>query len=114
MMNTVETTKEQQEILNRIFMALADATRRQLVHMLSQRPHTMSELVEPFDMSFAAISKHVKVLEQAGLITRDIKGRTHHISLQTSPLMQALDWISIYRRFWQDKLDNLEELLTEG
>ena len=99
--------------LDRIFMALADSTRRKLVHMLSKRSHTMNELAQPFEMSLAAVSKHVKVLEQAGLISRRIQGRQHHISLKAGPLANALDWITIYRRFWQDKLDDLEQILKE-
>ena len=99
--------------LDRIFTALADGTRRELIHMLSQQKYTMTELAKPFDMSLAAVSKHVKVLEKAGLVTRRIEGRVHHFSLAASPLAQALDWISIYRRFWLDKLDDLERLINE-
>ncbi|MCG8429130.1 MAG: metalloregulator ArsR/SmtB family transcription factor [Chromatiales bacterium] len=99
--------------LDQIFMALADATRRELVRMLALRSHTMNELAAPFDMSLAAVSKHVKVLEKAGLVGRRIEGRVHHLSLVATPLAQALDWISIYRRFWQNKLDDLEQILKE-
>lgn len=102
-----------EQILDSIFMALADATRRELVRMLSERTYTMNELAAPFSMSLAAVSKHVKVLEQAGLVTRQVEGRQHHISLRAGPLAQALDWISVYRRFWQDKLDDLEQYISK-
>ena len=101
------------EALDTVFMALADGTRRELVRMLAQRSHTMNELAEPFEMSLAAVSKHVKVLEKAGIVGRRIEGRIHHISLEATPLAHALDWISIYRRFWEDKLDDLEQIIRE-
>lgn len=94
-------------------MALGDTTRRELVRMLSLRSHTMNELAEPFDISLAAISKHVKVLEDVGIVSRQVEGRNHHLSLKAEPLALALDWISIYRRFWLDKLDELEQFLQE-
>jgi len=102
-----------QEQLDKIFMALADATRRDLVHRLSQGSCTMNELAAPFDMSLAAVSKHVKVLERAGLVKRRVEGRCHHLSLRSTPLASALDWISVYRAFWTDKLDDLEQFLSE-
>ena len=94
-------------------MALADETRRELVHMLARGERTVSELNAPFDMSLAAISKHIKVLERAGLITRRKEGRTHYLTLRPEQLAGALDWISIYRYFWQQRLDTLDELLNE-
>ena len=104
---------QEQKKLDKIFMALADATRRELVRMLALRSHTMNELAAPFDISLAAVSKHVKVLEEVSLVSRQIEGRTHHLSLKAEPLAAAMDWISVYRRFWLDKLDELERVLQE-
>ncbi len=96
--------------LNQVFAALADATRRQLVAAIAERECTITELAEPFDMSLAAVSKHVRILETAGLIRRRIDGRTHYCSLRPEQLSDALDWISIYRNFWNARLDSLTEL----
>ena len=100
-----------QEALDRVFSALSDRTRRALVHMLAERERTVSELAEPFDMSLAAISKHLQVLERAGLVRRRRDGRTHYCSLRPEQLTDALDWIAIYRRFWTDRLGALKEIL---
>lgn len=97
--------------LDQIFMALADKTRRELVHRLANSESTMNELAKGFDMSLAAISKHVKVLENAKLIKRRITGRVHHISLAPEQLTEALDWISIYRNFWQKRMNLLTEII---
>ena len=104
---------QEQKKLDKIFMALAVTTRRELVRMLALGSHTMNELAAPFDISLAAVSKHVKVLEDVGLVSRQVKGRSHHISLKAQSLALALDWISVYRRFWLDKLDELEQVLQE-
>lgn len=82
--------------LDLVFMSLADSTRREIVHMLSMGEKTMSELTEPFPISMAAISKHVKVLERAGLVKRRIQGRCHYLMLVPERLVGALDWISVY------------------
>lgn len=102
-------TKSEQE-LDQIFLALADATRREMVNRLAKRAHTVSELTQGFPMSLAAASKHIKILERAHLVARRVEGRTHYISLSGEPLMQALDWISIYRQFWQNRLDKLTNI----
>jgi len=81
------------------------------VHRLAERECTVTELAEPFAMSLAAISKHVAVLERAGLVRRRRDGRTHYCSLRSEALTDALDWISIYRRFWTDRLDALGSAL---
>ena len=92
-------------------MALADKTRRELVHRLAQNEMTMGELAEGFEMSLAAVSKHVKVLEQARLVKRRVDGRVHHISLAPEQLTEALDWISIYRNFWQTRMELLSDVI---
>ncbi|MTI08295.1 ArsR family transcriptional regulator [Rhodospirillaceae bacterium RKSG073] len=98
--------------LDEVFMALSDQTRRDLVHSLAEKEQTISELAAPYDMSLAAVSKHLKILEKAGLLRRRVDGRTHYCSLRPEALGHALDWISIYRRFWNDKLDVLDNILT--
>ena len=100
------------EALDRIFMALADSTRRQLVRMLAEGDCTVSELAAPFEMSLAAISKHIKTLEAAGIVGRRVEGRVHTLTLRPEALTGALDWISIYRNFWQRRLDAMEEMLA--
>ena len=97
--------------LDTIFHALGDATRRAMLGDLAVGERTVGELAQPFAMSLAAASKHIKVLEAAGLIRRDVRGRTHMCSLEPAPLMSADQWIGVYRRFWTHRLDTLEQLL---
>lgn len=99
--------------LDDVFHALADPTRRAIVGMLAERPHTVGELVPPFDMSLAAVSKHIKTLERAGLIDRDIQGRTHVCSLNAAAMSEAYRWLGGYERFWAERLDALEAQLAE-
>jgi len=101
------------ELLDRVFMALADATRREIVHMLSTGEKTITELTQPFTMSMAAVSKHAKVLEKAGIVRRRVEGRTHFLSLVPEQLTGALDWISVYRYFWQQRMDELEKFISQ-
>lgn len=98
-------------ILDTIFHALGDTTRRAMLRELADGQRSVGELAEPFAMSLAAASKHIKVLERAGLVRRDVRGRTHMCSLDPVPLMRADQWIGIYRRFWTDRLDLLEQIL---
>lgn len=105
-------TKNVQE-LDQIFLALADATRREMVNRLANKEHTVSELTKGFPMSLAAASKHIKILERANVVKRRVEGRTHYISLSAEPLAQALDWISIYRQFWQSRLDKLSDVIEQ-
>jgi DNA-binding transcriptional ArsR family regulator len=99
--------------LDSIFHALGDATRRAMLRDLSRQERTVSQLAEPFDMSLAAASKHIKVLENAGLIRREVKGRIHFCRLEPSPLSTAHEWLAHYERFWTTRLDVLEQLLRE-
>jgi DNA-binding transcriptional ArsR family regulator len=78
---------------------------------LAERELTIGELSTPFSMSFAGVSKHVRVLENAGLVTREIRGRTHLCRLQAARLEEADAWLRRYERFWSEKLDALESLL---
>ncbi|MBL4772811.1 MAG: winged helix-turn-helix transcriptional regulator [Alcanivoracaceae bacterium] len=97
--------------LDHIFMALADQTRRDIVHRLAISELTVSKLAEGFDMSLNAISKHIKVLEKAKLVSRRIDGRIHYISLVPEQFSEPLDWISIYRNFWQNRLNLLSKII---
>ncbi len=104
----------QQEIsnLDQVFFALSDGTRRAILSRLAEGSTTIGELAEPFSISSPAISKHMKILEKAGLIERRIDGRQHHCSLSTNTLKTAEDWINLHRKFWESRLDALEDLLT--
>jgi DNA-binding transcriptional ArsR family regulator len=105
-------TPPESDPLDPVFLALADATRRRLVHQLAEREQTISELAAPFEISLAAVSKHIQVLEKAGLVRRRVDGRTHYCSLRPEALAGALDWISIYRNFWNQRLDALVATLN--
>ncbi len=96
-----------------VFAAVADPTRRALLARLIRGPATVSELAEPFPISFNAVSKHLMVLERAGLLRREVEGRTHYCHLNARPLRQAADWLEPYRTFWEERLDALDELLAE-
>lgn len=100
--------------LDALFHALGDATRRQMLRALAQGEQTVGQLAEPFAMSLAAASKHVKALENAGLIQREIRGRTHVCRLDPGPLASAQRWLAFYERFWTDRLDALELALRES
>lgn len=99
--------------LDQVFHALGDATRRQMLRELAGGERTVSQLAEPFAMSLAAASKHVKVLENAGLIQREIRGRTHLCRLDPGPLASAKEWLGFYERFWTSRLDMLDQLLRD-
>ena len=97
--------------LDTIFHALGDQTRRRMLAALSKGELSVGELAEPFAMSLAAASKHIKVLETAGLIRREVQGRTHLCRLEPGPLAGAHQWLSDYEHFWAGRLDVLERLL---
>ncbi len=99
--------------LDAVFHALGDATRRQMLRALARDEQTVGELAAPFSMSLAAASKHVKALENAGLIRREVRGRTHLCRLDPGPLASAHRWLDFYARFWSGRLDVLERLLAE-
>ena len=94
--------------LDQVFSALGDPTRRAILQALAQRPATITEIAKPFPVSLNAISKHVMVLEQAGLVRREIKGREHHCRIDPRPLREANGWLERYRQFWDMRLDALE------
>ena len=99
--------------LNAVFHALGDATRRRMLWELSEGERTVSELARPFAISLAAASKHIRALESAGLIRREVRGRTHICTLEPGPLASANAWLRHYERFWTGRLDALERLLRE-
>lgn len=103
-----------EENLNEIFHALANSTRRDLVYMMALKERTVTELAEPFDMSLAAISKHIKVLERAKLVDRTVNGRTHTCRLNTESLTQATEWLHFYEKFWSNRFDLLENELLKA
>ena len=98
--------------LDAVFQALADTTRRGMLAHLGEGTHTVSSLAEPYDMSLAAASKHIKKLEAAGLVEREVVGRVHHCRLSPAALKHASDWLRMYERFWNARLDVLEGLLN--
>jgi DNA-binding transcriptional ArsR family regulator len=99
--------------LSSTFAALADPTRRAILARLSTGDATVTELAEPFSMSLPAISKHLKVLERAGLISRGRSAQWRPCRLDAAPMKDANAWLEEYRRFWEDSFDRLEEHLRE-
>ena len=95
--------------LDRIFHSLSDRTRREVLRRLSEGPASVGELAAPFQMSRVAVSKHLKVLEAAGLITRKVDGRVHRCSLATTALLNVDHWLAHYRSFWTSNLDALAD-----
>ena len=99
--------------LDTVFHALGDLTRRQMLASLAGGEKTVGDLARPFSMSLAAASKHVRALEHAGLVRREVRGRTHVCSLEAGPLAEAQAWLDHYKRFWTERLDVLEQLLRD-
>jgi len=105
--------KYSQQALDATFAALADPTRRAILARLALGEVSVSELARPFEMSLPAVSKHLSVLEDAGLVSRERQGRVRRCRLTGVPLRAAADWISTYRRFWEERLDALARYLEE-
>lgn len=99
--------------LSATFAALADPTRRAILTRLASGEASVSELAEPFDISMPAVSKHLKVLERAGLIARSRDAQWRPCRLQAAPLREVSDWVEHYRRFWEQSLDRLDVYLQE-
>jgi DNA-binding transcriptional ArsR family regulator len=99
--------------LDAVFSALGDPTRREIVKRLAEGDASVSELAKPFEMSLPAVSKHLGVLEDAGLLTREKEGRVRHCHLVPEPMREALEWIARHGRFWEDQFDSLGEFLAE-
>ena|ERR1043166_3080079 len=103
----------QEDQLSNTFAALADPTRRAILARLAAGEAAVTELAEPFDMSLPAISKHLKVLERAGLIARSRDAQWRPCHLEPAPLKDAADWISHYKKFWEESFDRLDDYLRE-
>jgi DNA-binding transcriptional ArsR family regulator len=101
------------ESLDAVFHALSSEPRRALLGELAGGERTVGDLASPFEISLAAVSKHLKVLESAGLVERHVKGRTTVCRLRAEPLAEVRDWVSFYESFWTTRLDRLAALLTE-
>lgn len=98
--------------LDSVFHALSDPTRRAMLMRLAGGERKVGELAEPFDISLAAASKHIKVLESAGLVQREVQGRVHMCRLDVRPMHAGLEWMRHYEKFWTERLDVLEALLV--
>jgi DNA-binding transcriptional ArsR family regulator len=97
--------------LDLIFHALADPTRRAILKKVSRKARTVGEVAQPFSMSLAAVSKHLKILEHAELIRKEKRGTSYYVSLRGEALFTAEQWISHYRQFWESRLDSLKDYL---
>ena len=99
--------------LDRTFAALSDGTRRAIVAQLAEGESSLSDLAEPFDMSLTAVSKHIRVLNEAGLVSVSKRGRTRYCRLEAEPMKDASDWLDDYRKFWVDRFGALARYLNE-
>jgi DNA-binding transcriptional ArsR family regulator len=101
------------DVLDRTFAALADPTRRTILARLAEGEASVTELAAPFDMTLPAVSKHLKVLERAGLISRTRRAQWRPCRIEPAPLEAASDWLQEYRRLWEERLDRLDVYLRE-
>ena len=106
-------TNTETDSLSMTFAALADPTRRAMLERLANGPATVSELAEPFDLSLPAISKHLKVLEHAGLIERGREAQWRPAQLKAEPLKDVSQWLERYRVYWEENFDRLEDYLRK-
>jgi DNA-binding transcriptional ArsR family regulator len=100
--------------LDPVFAALSDPTRRAILTRLIQGEATVTQVAKPFNKSLPAISKHIKILEEAGLLARRKDGRIHHLRLVALPLKNAMGWLEQYQGFWESQLDSLEQFLKDS
>jgi DNA-binding transcriptional ArsR family regulator len=101
------------QLLDRTFAALADPTRRRILEHLARGDRCVTDLARPYRMSLPAVSKHLHVLERAGLVRRRRRGRVHQLQLEAAPMQQAQRWIETYRRFWEESFDRLDTYLQQ-
>jgi DNA-binding transcriptional ArsR family regulator len=104
---------DNQGVLDATFGALSDRTRRAMLARLATGTATVTDLAEPFEMSLQAVSKHLQVLERAGLVRRTREGRVHHCRIEAARLQEAVAWMERYRSFWENRLDALAEFVAE-
>jgi DNA-binding transcriptional ArsR family regulator len=100
--------------LNKAFSALADPTRRAIIARLASGEATVNELAEPFDLAQPSISKHLKVLESAGLISRGRAAQTRPCRLEVAPLKEVAKWVELYRNLWEERFSRLDAFLQSG
>ena len=105
---------DDEDRLDLMFHALADRTRRALLSRLSQGPARVTDLAQPFAMTLAAVSKHIRVLEGAGLVARAVDGRVHRCSLNAAPLQDLAGWLQYYRAYWDDTLSAIARYVESG
>lgn len=98
--------------LDTTFAALSDETRRAIVARLAEGEAPLSKLAAPFDMSLTAVSKHVRILSDAGLVRVEKRGRTRHCRLEAAPMKEAVEWLNDYRKFWEDQFASLARHLA--
>ena len=99
--------------MDHVLAAIADPTRRAIIDRLAGGPARITDLAAPFDMSFAGVSKHVRILERAGLVRRRRLGREHTLTLDARPLRRVVQWTSHYERFWTERLDRLNAFFEQ-
>jgi DNA-binding transcriptional ArsR family regulator len=104
MRSSTKARNDAEDRLDLLFRALGDRTRRALLARLAEKPAMITELAEPFAMSLPAVSRHIRVLERARLVVRQVDGRVHHCALDPTPLQTAEAWLSHYRQFWEGQL----------
>jgi DNA-binding transcriptional ArsR family regulator len=108
-----QVVKHMPESLSRVFFALSDPTRRAILARVADGEVTVTAIAAPFAMSLAAVSKHIRVLEQAGLLERTRQGREHRLRFVARPLQEAADWVNHYRKLWTRQLDRLAQHLEQ-
>jgi DNA-binding transcriptional ArsR family regulator len=113
MVERLSTRAAERRRLDRVYGAIADPTRRAMLGILAGGEVNVGMLAQRFPISFNGVSKHVKVLEQAGLVRRNVRGREHWLGLRPAPLREATRWLEHYREFWDTRLDALEDFLVQ-
>jgi DNA-binding transcriptional ArsR family regulator len=99
--------------LDALFGAMSDATRRAILARLAQSDARVTELASAFPISLNSTSKHIRILERAGLVTRTVQGREHVLSLNAGPMTEAAEWMAFYQRFWEERLASLEDFVLK-
>ncbi len=99
--------------LDQLFGAVSDGTRRAILARLAESDARVTELASAFPISLNSTSKHIRILERAGLVTRSVQGREHVLSLNAGPMAQAAEWMEFYRRFWEERLAALEDFVVK-
>jgi DNA-binding transcriptional ArsR family regulator len=109
MSKTARAKVEQQQLLDSVFSALSDPVRRSILDRLQSGPLLVNELAEPFDISVQAVSRHIQVLEDAGLVQKEVSGRVRRCVLDVGPIVDVVNWLNRYSAYWQDQFKQFEE-----